>query len=207
MWYAVDIYDTKGKVVGNVALKETLFSDDLINKDLIQEFYLLQRSNARINIADSKTRAEVAGSGKKIYRQKGTGSARAGEKRSPTRVHGGVAFGPKAERNFKKDMNKKAKKVALYGLLTMKAKDKEILGLQGELKAPKTKDALSILKNLGLDNKKTLVVLNEKNDAITKSFRNIAKVKYILVNYLNPEDVLNCDKIVIREDALQTINK
>jgi large subunit ribosomal protein L4 len=78
--------------------------------------------------------------------------------------------------------------------------------LQGDIKEPKTKDALAILKNLGLSNKKTVIVINEKNDAITKSFRNIEKVKYILVNYLNPEDILNCDKIVFREDALSKIN-
>jgi large subunit ribosomal protein L4 len=105
-------------------------------------------------------------------------------------------------------MNKKAKKVALYGLLTLKAKDKQLCGLKDlEMKGPKTKDATSILSNLGLDGKKVLLVMNKKDEAIEKSFRNLQKVKYLLVDYLNPFDVMNADKVVLMESALEKINE
>lgn len=207
MWYTVDIYDSKGKVVESVKLDTTLFSDEAVNKNLIHEYYLLQTSNARLPIAHSKTRAEVAWSGKKMYRQKGTGSARMGERRSPIRVGWWVAFGPKRERNYKKTMSKKARKIALYGLLTLKAKNKQICGLQVfDMKAPKTKEAYDIIKNLKLVNKKTVLVLDKKNENIAKSFRNIDKVKYIMADYLNPEDLLKSDMVVLFEPVLKKLN-
>ncbi|NOZ43822.1 MAG: 50S ribosomal protein L4 [bacterium] len=101
-----------------------------MNKSLIHEYYLLQMANARIAIAHTKTRAEVKGSGKKLYKQKGTGSARVGDKRSPIRRKGGVVFGPRKERNYTKDMPKKARKLALYGILSLRAKDGAILAFQ-----------------------------------------------------------------------------
>jgi len=88
MAYSVDIYDINGKKVSSMSLNETLFSDDIINTDLIHEYYLLQTSNARQNIAKVKGRGEVAGSGRKLYRQKGTGNARVGDKNSPIRRGG-----------------------------------------------------------------------------------------------------------------------
>lgn len=207
MWYTVDIYDQNGKVVKNVKLNETLFSDDIVNNSLIHEFYLLQTSNARIPIASSKTRAEVQWSGKKLYRQKGTGSARVGEKRSPVRVGWWVAFGPKSERNYKKVMNKKARKIALYWLLTLKIKDKELCGLENfDMKSPKTKEAVALLKNIGATWKKTLFVLDQKNENIAKSLRNIDNVKYLMVDYLNPEDIMKYNNIIMVESALEKIN-
>jgi large subunit ribosomal protein L4 len=85
MVYTIDIYDKGGTVVSNFALDETLFADSLVNKDLIHEYYLLQTSNARHNIASVKGRGEVRGSGRKLYKQKGTGGARPGDKNSPLR--------------------------------------------------------------------------------------------------------------------------
>ena len=208
MVYSVDIYDKSGKVVSNVDLNETLFADTMINPALIHEYYLLQSSNARLPIAKVQGKWEVAGSGRKLYKQKGTGNARSGWKNSPTRKGGGVAFGPRWEVAFEKWMNKKARKVAIYGLLTLKAKDKQICGLKDlEMKGPKTKDATSILKNLGLDGKKVLLVMNKKDEAIEKSFRNLQKVKYLLVDYLNPFDLMNADKVVLMESALEKINE
>ena len=127
MTYNIDIYDKTWKVASKVTLNPDLFGDDKINESLIHEYYLLQRSNARIVIAHTKTRWEVAGSWKKIYRQKGTGNARAGDSRSPIRRTGWVVFWPRKERNYTKSMPKKAKKLALYGLLSQKAKNKECL--------------------------------------------------------------------------------
>lgn len=207
MWYTINIYDKTWKVVSKVTLDETMFSDDKVNNNLIHEYYLLQASNARNSIANTKTRWQVSGSGKKIYRQKGTGWARAGEKRSPVRVGWGVAFWPTSERNYTKYMNKKARNLALCGLLTLKAKDNEILGLKDfDLKEPKTKDAVEILTKIGINNDKVLFVLNEKNINLIKSFRNLNNVKYLLADYLNPKDLLEYNKILFLESALNKIN-
>jgi large subunit ribosomal protein L4 len=87
MTYSVDVYNKEGKVISNVELNTTLFSDEKVNKTLIQEYYLLQMANARNVVASTKGRGDVAGSGRKLYRQKGTGSARVGDKNSPLRKH------------------------------------------------------------------------------------------------------------------------
>jgi len=207
MTYAVDVYNKEGKVVSKVELNKDLFSDEKVNKTLIQEFYLLQMANARTVIASTKDRSEVAGSGRKLYRQKGTGNARVGDKKSPLRRHGGVAFGPNSERNFSKAMTKKAKKLALNGIITLKAQEKALIGLALTELAPKTKDALAILSALHIAGQRTLLVMKSKNDGIEKSFRNIEKVKYLLLDYLNPKDLLNAEKVVFLEDALQELNK
>jgi len=207
MSYSVDIYDKTGKVVSKISLCEDVFADEKINHSLIHEYYLLQTSNARIARAHTKTRGEVTGSGKKLYRQKGTGRARAGDVKSPVRRWWWVVFGPSKERNFTKDMPKKARKRALYGLLTLKIKDGEIYGFVGfDIKEPKTKDASTLLSKIGLDKGKVLIVVEQKNDTITKSFRNLEKVKYVLVDYLNPYDLLNYPKILFTQAALERLN-
>ncbi|GHW02649.1 50S ribosomal protein L4 [candidate division SR1 bacterium] len=207
MAYSVDIYDKSGKVVSKVDLNADIFADEKVNKTLIHEYYLLQMSNARVAIASTKNRGQVSGSGRKLYKQKGTGNARVGDKNSPIRRHGGVAFGPTNARNFEKFMTKKARKVALNGLLTLKAQEKALAGLQLPEMQPKTKDAVAILNALELSDKKVLLVLNTKQEGIEKSFKNIEKVKYILLDYLNPRDVMHADKIVFLEDALKTLNE
>lgn len=104
-------------------------------------------------------------------------------------------------------MNKKAKKIALYGLLTLKAKANEIYGLEAfDMKAPKTKEATAILKNLGMSGKKTLFILDKKNENLAKSFRNIENVKYLTVDYINPEDIMKYNTIIILEPALEKLN-
>ncbi len=207
MSYSIDIYDKWWKVVSNFLLDETKFNDELINESLIHEYYIIQTSSARKNIAKVKWRWEIRGSWRKLYKQKWTGNARAWDKNSPIRRWGWVAFGPRWVANYTKSMSKKARKIALYGLLTLKLKDSEILGLKDfEIKLPKTKEAKDVLKNIWLDNKKVLLVLNQKDENIEKSFRNITNLKYLTADYLNPYDIMNCDKIVIMESALQKIN-
>ena len=207
MGYSVDVYNTEGKVVSKVELNANLFADEKINKTLIQEYLLLQQANGRVAIADTKDRSEVSGSGKKLYRQKWTGNGRVWDKNSPLRRHGWIAFGPTSARNFEKMMTKKARKAAMNGIITMKAKDSAICGLALDKMEPKTKEAASIIERIGLANQKVLLVLDAKNEGIEKSFRNIAKVKYILVDYLNPRDVLHADKVVFLEKALAKLNQ
>ena len=207
MWYTIDIYDKTWKKISTLKLNNEIFSEDKINYNLIHEYYLLQTSNARNPIAHTKTRWEVAGSGKKLYRQKGTGYARVWDRRSPIRIGGGVVFWPRNERNYTKSMNKKSRQLALSGILTLKAKDKNIIWLKDfEMKEPKTKEALNILTNIWLNKEKTLIVLNEKNINLIKSFRNLNNVKYLLADYLNPKDLLEYNKILFLESALNKIN-
>ena len=196
-----------GKVVSNFALDETIFDDALVNKDLIHEYYLLQTSNARHNIASVKWRWEVHGSGRKLYKQKGTGGARPGDKNSPVRKWWWVAFGPRGVENYTKSMNKKARKIALNSIITLKAKAGELMGLKDiKLGAPKTKDAQEILKNIWIATKKVLFVVAEKDENILKSFRNIPKVKYLYVDYLNPADLMWYHTVLFLESALATLN-
>ncbi len=207
MSYSIDIYDQKWKVVSSVKLNAEIFSDSVINESLIHEYVLLQSSNARYNIASVKGRWEVVGSGKKLFRQKGTGNARVGDKYSPIRVGWGVAFGPRWERNFKKSMNKKARAQALAWIITIKAKEKELMWLKSfDMSAPKTKDMVDLIKNIGVDGKKTLFVLDTKNELIEKSLRNIKNIKYVKVWYLNPLDLLWADRVVFFETAVDVIN-
>ncbi len=207
MGYSVDVYNTEGKVISKVELNSDIFSDEKINKTLIQEYLLLQQANARVAIADTKDRSEVSGSGKKLYRQKGTGNGRTGDKNSPLRRHGGIAFGPTSARNFEKMMTKKARKNAMNGIITMKAQESALCGLALTEMEPKTKEAVAIIEKMWLANQKVLLVLDSKNVGIERSFRNIAKVKYIQVDYLNPRDVLHADKVVFLEKALDKLNQ
>jgi large subunit ribosomal protein L4 len=207
MSYSIAIHDIKGKVVENKQLNEAIFADGNINDGLIHEFYVLQQANARLPIAHTKTRAEVAGSGRKLYKQKGTGNARVGSARSPIRKHGGVAFGPRNTTVFSKEMPKKMKKLALAGLLTIKAKNDQMIGLvDNALTAIKTKDAIAMLQNIGLTSKKTLVVIPQKDASLERSLRNIPKVKTILAAYINPVDLLQYDKILVVDSALNVID-
>jgi large subunit ribosomal protein L4 len=188
-------------------LNADLFADDKVNKTLIQEFYLLQMANARTPIASTKVRGEVNGSGRKLYKQKGTGSGRVGDKNSPLRRHGGITFGPRGVENHSKTMTKKVRKLALNGIITLKAQENALAGLALSELQPKTKEALAILNALELNGKKTLLVMKSKNEGIEKSFRNIQKVKYLLLDYLNPRDLLNADKVLFLEDALEALNE
>lgn len=207
MTYTVDLYDKSWKVMKSIELSHDVFGKEWVSPSLIHEYYLLQTANARLSIAHTKTRGEVSGSWKKLYKQKWTWSARVGDKRSPVRRKGWVVFGPRKERDYTKSMPKKARNLALQGLLSLKAKDKDLMAFQGfDPKAPKTKEASDLLKNIGISWKKILVVINEKNDALSKSFRNISRVKYILLDYLNPYDLMHYNKVLFTKDALERLN-
>ncbi len=208
MAYSIDIYDKSGKIVSKFALDEAVFADSLVNKDLIHEYYLLQTSNARQNLAKVKWKGEVHGSGKKLYKQKGTWGARSGGKQSPIRRWGWVAFGPRGVENYTKSMNKKARRLALNSIITLKAKAGELMGLKDfTLTAPKTKEAQDILKNIWISAKKVLFVVPNKDENILKSFRNLPKVKYLYADYLNPADLMWYHTVLFLESALTSLNK
>ncbi len=207
MVYAVDVYDKTWKVTSKFELNPEVFSDEKINTSLIHEYLLLQEANERNAIASTKTRGEVSGSGRKLYKQKGTGNARVGDRNSPIRRHGWVAFGPTSERVYEKAMTKKARKVALNGLITMKVKDGIVCGLDVDTMKPSTKDAIALLSKMWKNEKKVLLVLDKKEEWIVKSFRNIEGLKYLLVDYLNPRDLMNADAVVFLKPALEFVNQ
>lgn len=207
MSYVIKVYDKWWKSVRDFEFDATRFAAEKINPSLIHEYLLYQQSNARKAIASTKTRGEVAGSGRKLYRQKGTGRARVGDKNSPIRRGGWVAFGPSSERNFEKSMNKKMRSLALDSTISAKLDDNAVLGLELTTMEAKTKDAIAVLSALSLQEKKILLVLGEKNEGIEKSFRNIEGVKLLLVDYLNPYDLLHADSVVFFDSALQKFTK
>ena len=206
MAYTIKVFNEQGKEVGEIQLNETIFNDENINPSLMHEFVVMQLANARYNIAKTKTRGEVKASGRKLYRQKGTGNARVGDAASPIRRWGGVAFGPTGKENYHKDMPKKQRRKALFSALTVKVKDNEALVLDAYTSDEiKTKNAVNVLKNLGLNGEKVLLVVPEKNEVIAKSFRNIPGVKVLLANYVNPYDLLTYKKVLFLKDSLQKI--
>ena len=206
--YKIDIYDASGNKIWDKQLPVSIFNDDNINESLIHEFIVMQLANKRNPIAHTKTRGEVAYSWKKLYRQKWTGNARVGDAGSPIRRGGGVVFGPRNERNFKKDMPKKMRRKALFGALTLKAKDEEIIGINSfDINEYKTKKALQVLNNLNLVDEKVLIVTSEKNDYVWKSFNNLPNVKVLLVNFVNPYDLLTYKKILFEESAIDKLEE
>ena len=208
MWYKLPLYDANGKKLKDINLNEVIFNDQNINNDLIHEFVVMQLANVRNAIAHTKTRAEVNLSGRKLFRQKWTGRARVGDAGSPIRRHWGVAFWPRNNRNFSKAMPQKMRIKALFGTLTLKARDWEMLGLDKyPFEEIKTKNAYDVISKLGLADSKVLVVIPQSDEVLMKSLRNIPNVKYILANYLNPYDLLTHKKVLFVQDALEKVEE
>jgi large subunit ribosomal protein L4 len=167
-----------------------------------------QLNNARQGTASSKTRAEVRGGGRKPWRQKGTGRARAGSIRSPLWRGGGVIFGPKP-RDFSTKMNRKERRLALRTAFSSRIEDTIVVeNFASELERPKTKEVMAALERWGIEPEtKVLLILKEVSDNVNLSTRNIAKVKLIKATNLNVIDVLHANKIVVSKDALEQIQE
>ena len=161
------------------------------------------QANKRQATAKTKTRAEVRGGGKKPWRQKGTGRARAGSSRSPIWVGGGTVFGPIGNQNFKLKMNKKSHALALKSALSIKANEKNIV-LVENLTSTKTKEVVKTLEALKVDSK-ALVVLAEENEEFTRAARNVPFVKVVLANNVSVYDLINATKLVMTVDAAKAV--
>jgi large subunit ribosomal protein L4 len=205
------VYNQQGKAAGKIKLPEGVFNVPW-NADLVHEIVRLMNSNSRTNVAHTKTRGEVRGGGRKPWQQKGTGRARHGSTRSPIWVGGGVAHGPRNDKNFTRKINKKARVKALYTILSRKFKDGEVLFLDTvKFAAPKAKEARTILHSLAkikgyerLATKKenaALIALGQKTDAVVKSFRNFGNVSVEEFRNLNPVSVLNHTYLIIADPA------
>ena len=162
-------------------------------------------ANQRQGTHKAKERAEIKGSTRKIKRQKGTGTARAGSIKSPLFRGGGRVFGPRPK-DYSFKLNKKLKALARKSALTYKVKDNSLVVLEDfSFDAAKTKDYINVLKNLSLNDKKTLLVLSEKDNNVLLSSRNIQKAKVVTADSLNTYDVLNADNLLLSESSIEKI--
>jgi len=177
------------------------------NDQLIYENIKLTMANQRQGSHKVKTRAEVSGGGRKPWRQKGTGNARQGSIRAPHFVGGGIVFGPSNNRNYTIKMNKKQRRLALKSALSYKASNNEVILLENfDVKSNKTKDMIKELEAIKAEGK-LLIVVSELTDNMILGVRNLGYVKLVLANEINTYDVVDCDKLIITEDAVKYLEE
>ncbi|MDG1175820.1 MAG: 50S ribosomal protein L4 [Flavobacteriales bacterium] len=203
---SIEIQNIEGKSSGKkVTLNNDIFAVEPNNHAIYLDvkWYLARR---RQGTSKAKERAEVTGSTRKIKKQKGTGTARAGSIKSPLFKGGGTVFGP-APRDYDFKMNRKLKKVARRSALTYKAQKEDIIVLEDfVMKDAKTKDFKIILEKLGIDSEKSLFLLPEKSDNLYLASRNIPNAMVVTADSINSYEVMNANKLVVVESALKTID-
>lgn len=201
----VALYNKDGAAVGEIELNDSVFGAE-VNPALLHEVVVMQLANRRQGTADVKTRAEVAGGGRKPWRQKGTGRARQGSTRSPQWRHGGIVFGP-APRSYAYTMPKKARRRALVSALSSKVQEGSIFVLdQFSLAEPKTKEVTKLLANLKIGGKALIVTANADQN-VYRSARNIEGVAASPALDLNVYDVLKYGSLVITRDAVAKVEE
>ena len=200
----VSVYNMEGKEVDTMELNDSVFGVE-VNEHLVHMAVVQQLANNRQGTQKAKTRSEVSGGGRKPWRQKGTGHARQGSTRAPQWTGGGVVFAP-VPRDYTFKMNKKEKRLALKSALTSRVQENKLLVLD-ELKFDgiKTKNMKKVLDSLNVT--KALVVLNENDQNVVLSARNIANVKTALTNTINVYDILKYNTVVVTKAAAQTIEE
>ena len=204
---SAQVVDSKGNKVREVGLDDAVFGIES-KEGLLHQALVRQLANARQGSANTKTRAEVAGGGKKPWRQKGTGRARAGSIRSPLWEGGGVIFGPKP-RDYSIGMPKKQRQLALKAALSARKDNLVIVSGFDDIKEGKTKEFTSLLKGLKIEEKKILLVLDGYNDAdkkIERSARNIHRLTVVRVSNLNVKELLNAEAVLVAEPVLEVIS-
>lgn len=204
----MDVFDITGKVISSVELPKELF-EAKINTSLMTQAVRVYLANQRQGTQSTKTRGEVQGSTRKIYRQKGTGRARHGGITAPIFVGGGIALGPKP-RDFSMEMPQKMRRAALSSALTQKYVGNMIKIVDGldELK-PKTKLFIEALRKLELDggNKKILILMPSRVSDLQKAMRNVPGISFLLANQLNTYEALNAKSLVIMKSAVEVLDK
>ena len=201
---SLSVYDIEGIEQKKIDLPSKVFAVKE-NKSLLAQAVRVYLVNQRQGNVKVKTRGEVIGSTRKIYRQKGTGKARHGAIKAPIFVGGGVAHGPK-QKNYNLKFNKKEKKIALFGALSSRLKENKIYGLEEKALTmkPKTKTVANFLKKLDLVGNNNLIIMKkmEKNNLIL-SMRNISNLSFVDVNSLNPYLILKSSSLIFVENALE----
>ena len=201
----VTVFDMSGKSVGEMSLSDAIFGIEP-NQPVMHAAVVNYLANQRQGTQSTLTRSEVAGGGRKPWKQKGTGRARQGSIRAPQWTHGGIALGPKP-RDYSYSLNKKVKRLALKSALSSKVLENNMIVVDNiSVEEFKTKAVEEMLSKLGAE-KKALIVMPELNDKLVKSAANIPGVKTALVNTLNVYDILNCDKFIVAKAAAEKIEE
>ena len=200
----VAVYNMEGKEVGTMELNDAIFGVE-VNEHLVHMAVLQQLANNRQGTQKAKTRSEVRGGGRKPWRQKGTGHARQGSTRAPQWTGGGVVFAP-VPRDYSFKMNKKEKRAALKSALTSRVQENKLIVID-ELKFDeiKTKNFKAVMDNLKVN--KAYVVLNENDEKVVKSARNLPNVQTALTNTINVYDVMKGGTVILTKDAVKTIEE
>ena len=200
----LSIINTKGEKVSDIKLNEEIWGIEP-NDAVLYDALRLARNNFRQGTADTKTRSEVSGGGRKPWRQKGTGRARQGSTRAPHWIKGGIVFGPHP-RSYDIKMNRKERRLALKSALAYKAIESKLIVIDKLEVSNKTKDFKAILNNLNID-KKVLFVVDELNDDVILSSRNLNNVLLLTVDELNVYDIVCADTLVITEKAVKQLEE
>ena len=201
----VPVYSLTGEVVEQVEISDQVFAVPF-NEGVVHQAMVRQQANARQGTASTKTRSEVSGSSAKLFRQKGTGLARAGSRRSPLRRGGGITFGPQP-RSYRQAMPKKMRQLAIRCVLSAKAGDGELKVLKElKLKEPKTKQMVQILTALGVDSS-ALIVTSEPEDSVVKSARNLKGIKTMPANLINVLDILSYKILLMTVTAVRKVEQ
>ena len=201
----IKVVNMAGKEVGEITLSDVIFGAE-VNEAVLHAAVRAFLMNQRQGTQSTLTRSEVSGGGKKPWRQKGTGRARQGSTRSPQWTHGGIALGPKP-RDYRVDMNKKTKRVALYSALSAKVAAGDLIVVD-DIKCENysTKTIVKMLSAIGAD-RKALIVLPEVDNFVVKSAANIPGVKTTLAHTLNVYDILNANKFVVSKAAIAKLEE
>lgn len=203
---AVPHYNAQGEKIGEVHLDDTVFGEKP-NPVLLQQVVVAQQANSRQPIANTKTRGEVRGGGKKPWKQKGTGRARHGSIRSPIWRGGGVTFGPRSDRNFSKQLPAKARRKAVRMALTDKVASQQFVVLDSlSLEKPKTKKVAAVLKKIALGHP-TLLVVPDRQINLIRSVRNLSWVTPMAASHLNTVDLLKHRSLVAIAGAVEKISQ
>ncbi len=199
----LNVHNRSGEVLREKNLADS-FTHAEVNTDVVHQCVVAYLANQRRGTASTKSRSEVRGSGRKLYRQKGTGRARVGDGRSPIRVHGGVAFGPKP-RSYRQNTPKRVRKLGLKSAIADRFQNDQCILIEDfTLERPRTKDMVSVLNSLNLEGK-VLFVLDEHDPNIYLSLRNIPQTNCCTWDLLNIYQVLWHDKLVITERAAEKL--
>ena len=201
----VKVFNMQGAAVGEMTLSDDIFGVEVhvsAMHAVVRAYLNAQRQGTQ----SAKTRTEVRGGGKKIYRQKGTGNARHHGRRAPQFTHGGVVFAPKP-RDYRICVPRKVRRLAMKSALTSKVAESEMIVVDNiELAEAKTKNVVTMLKALGAD-KKALIVTADPDEKVVRASNNIQNVKTTFVGSLNVVDILNCDKFIISQDAVKRVEE
>ena len=198
------VYSTSGKELRTITLDDKVFGLP-VNDDVIYYAITNELANKRVGTACTKARSEVHGSNNKPYKQKGTGNARRGDKKSPIMVGGGTIFGPKP-RDFSYSMPKKAKRLAMKSILSMQAQSDRFTVIEDfTVESGKTKDLVKILNNFAKD-ERTVIILKDDDAKIKQAGRNLPKLSFLSFNRLRAHDLFYGRKIIILESAVKNLS-